>query len=294
MNETLSRIGVGVVLTILILLSIPTHCVAITGIQEGHRELSEILDENSEIEYRIEAAFIREWNYTVEGDHIRTHNGTLFYEAKVDNEISITIDIVEIDERITLQVHYEANTPTGYYIDTSYIVELNPETGYCIIKNGPLEGFYGRLSLFFNYEYPDIGMSISSIAEKEIVVTGFGGKRGIEIMEEYQTAQRYNCSYNDTVDGEVTHDRYYEEDTSLLCRGFGAISDLILLGMANISYAHGFMYLEDTNIELGDPFWVPFDPGAYALPILGVVGIGIFVVFYILIYKAQRRQDHHS
>ncbi|MBS3794181.1 MAG: hypothetical protein KGY80_04750 [Candidatus Thorarchaeota archaeon] len=69
---------------------------------------------------------------------------------------------------------------------------------------------------------------------------------------------------------------------------------MTLLGMANISYAHGFMHLEDTNIELGEPFWVPVDPGAYALPILGVVGVGIFAVFYILIYRAQRRQHNRS
>jgi hypothetical protein len=294
MNERLSKSGIGVVLAILIILSIPTRCIAIAGVQAKPKELSEILDENSEIKYRIEAAFIREWNYTVEGDRIRTYNGTLFYERGVFNKILITLDVIEIDERITIQVHYEANTPTGYYMDTSYTVELNPETGYCIIRNGPLEGFYGRLSLFFNYEYPDVGMTISSIAERNIIVTGFAGRRGIEIMEEYQTAQRYNCSYNDTVDGEVTHDRYYEEDTSLLCKAGGAISDLLLLGMANISYTHGFMYLEDTNIELGDPFWVPVDPGAYALPILGVVGVGIFAVFYVLIYRAQRRQDHRS
>ncbi len=294
MNQTKSRISTLVAFAILALLSIPTQCMATTGSQEGHRELSEILDENSEIEYRIEAAYIREWNYTVEGDLIRTYNGTWFYETKVDNEVSITIEVVEIDERITLQIHYEANTPTGYYIDTSYTVELNPETGYCIIKNGPLEGFYGRLSLFFNYAYPDVGMAVSSVAERNIIVTDFAGKRGIEILDEYQTARRYTCSYNDTVDGEVNHSRYYEEDTSLLCKADFAISDLILLGMANISYAHGFMYLEDTNIDLGEPFWVPVDPGAYALPILGVVGVGIFAVFYVLIYRAQRRQRNRS
>ncbi|MBD3159844.1 MAG: hypothetical protein GF309_13760, partial [Candidatus Lokiarchaeota archaeon] len=152
MQRVLLRVAVGAILASLVVLSIPTQCIAITGIQAKPKELSEILDENSEIKYRIEAAYIREWNYTVEGNHIRTYNGTLFYETKVDNEVSITIDIVEIDERITLQIHYEANTPTGYYIDRAYTVELNPDTGYCIIKNGPLEGFYGRLSLFFNYE----------------------------------------------------------------------------------------------------------------------------------------------
>jgi hypothetical protein len=293
-RRALFRVVIVVILANPILLWIPSQCVATTRIQERHKQLSEILDENSEIEYRISASLIRQWNYTVEESHIRTHNGTLYYEREVENEILIRIEVIEVDERISLQIDYEANTPTGYYIDTSYIVELNPETGYCIIRNGPLEGFYGRLSLFFNYVQPDVGITISSIAESEILVTRLLGKSGIQIMDEYQTAERYNCSHNDSVIGEVNHLRYYESDTSLFCRAVGSISDLILLGMANISYAYGFLYLESTNIELGEPFWVPIDPGAFIAPFLAISGITIFGVLYVLIYRAQRKQNRYS
>ncbi len=245
----------------------------------------------SYLEYDIRADIIREWNYTIDDMSISTHNGLIYYEPETSGTITIRLDVTNIlpDDKIEVVLSYSAETPFGYEIDTKILLNLNPMTGECDIRNGSLAGFEGILTLLYNDENPYSGTVISYLDSLNVTIQTPPDTVGINILDEYQITKVYDCIHLDLVDEQVQHQRYYDEDTAILTRAFGSIGDRILLGLANISYVSGLMDLVSTNLDLGDALIVPINPSAYSAIFIGIGGIAFFGIIYVLVYRAQRR-----
>ncbi|MHA1882486.1 MAG: hypothetical protein ACTSUO_05520 [Candidatus Thorarchaeota archaeon] len=245
----------------------------------------------SYLEYNIRADIIREWNYTIDDMSIHTHNGSLYYEPEVSGMITIRLNVTNIlpDNKLEIVVSYFADTPIGYEIDTKILLNLNPMTGECNIRNGSLIGFEGILTLLYSEENPPPGTVISQLDSLNVTIPSTDIDVGINILDEYQIARVYDCFNYDSVDGRLQHQRYFDEDTAIYTRAFGDIGDSVLLGLANISYVVGLMDLVSTNLDLGVALVVPIDPAAYSAIFVAIGGIAFFLIMYVMFYRSQRR-----
>jgi len=250
---------------------------------QNETEIHPLLAEGTFFSYTITTGFIREWNYTIDGSSLITHNGSAFYAPQVSSTINIRIEFIT---DTTISVRYRASTDVGYNVDYTIEAEYDSDTGQISITNGSLSGFSGTVGLFSNEGWINGVSTISEIGSWNVTSEITQENVPIEVIGEYQTFSEYICTSYDSVDGEITHHRRYDSDTGLLLQSSNAISDPFISGLGNISYFVGQLVLTDTNFDLGPPQII--NPISIQL-ILGIAAIGVFGVLYVAFYKAQRK-----
>lgn len=249
------------------------------------------------LEYLLDTHIIVLWNYTVDDQGaIKTLPGQVLYTEErgqaMQNEIQVRVDILgDIDlDPVTLLISYNANTSTGYVTDYSIRVSYHSKSGQCTIENGTLAGRSGIFHLFLD-SVTDGPLVISEFADLNASARLIDNDFTEPVLGESQECSQYACQFSHIVDGNVTHRRDYDKDTRVLVLAGGGVSDFILLGLGNISYAVGTLTLVGTSLDLG----APVSPPNADVP--AVVGIGVFGSFgamYVVLYRAQRSKKTHK
>ena len=158
-------------------------------------------------------------------------------------------------------------------------------SGHCTITNGSLSGVSGILILFDYGQITKAGI-ISSFAGEMIAADKSDNDVKCKILGEWQYTSEYACRMTHIVDGRVHHTRNYDKDHHLLVHASGGISDFILLGNANISYAVGSLGIVDTSLNLGFPCNAP---SIATVPITAIAAGIVFISIYVSSYRMQRR-----
>jgi hypothetical protein len=252
---------------------------------------------STSLEYLLDTHIIVLWNYTVD-DHgvIKTVPGQVFYREEggqaVRNEVRIRVDILgDIDsDSVTMVIRYNANTSAGYIANYSIRVSYSLNSGQCVIENGTFTGRNGVLHLFLDRvsEGPFV---ISGLADLNASARLVDDDYTDSVLEASQACSQYTCQFLHIVDGNVTHSRDYDNDAHVLVRAGGGVSDFVLLGLGNISYAVGTLTLVGTNLDLGAPV---SSPDTAVPAILGIGVFGTFGFMYVILYRAQRSPKTHG
>jgi hypothetical protein len=248
------------------------------------------------LEYLLDTHLIVLWNYTIdEYGLLETIPGLVLYENEDEPPVLDGIHIrVEISEYTGLDsaimaLTYSANIPTKYIGNQSIIIDYSFESGSCEIRNGTFSNRTGVFWLFANYLHE---LTVISRVSDQIVRVGSVDYSYMDIvLDEQQECFQYVCMFSHIVDGNVSHHRVYDKDTHVLVSATGGVSDFILLGLDNISYAVGHLSLIDTNLALGTPVKLQ----KMGIPAaIGVGSFGTFAVLYFFIYRAQRSKRSYS
>ncbi|MFW9845463.1 MAG: hypothetical protein ACFFD6_01840 [Candidatus Thorarchaeota archaeon] len=222
------------------------------------------LEPGSFLEYTLSTQLLVLWNYTLNDGAIVTRDEISSREVlltpALTHEITITLDVIEekMSGVLTLQAKYESPSILGHFFNGVFELSYAPETGTCTILNGSLAGQTGIMNLVSRAAWSSEEVIISSLDRN---ITGRQTAPGegdfiCTVKGEQQLCQVYGCEYYDSVDGNVGHSRYYDADSRLLVHASRDITDRILLGLVNISYADYRLELTGTNIDLGPAYSV--------------------------------------
>ncbi|MFQ5832504.1 MAG: hypothetical protein ACE5H4_07370 [Candidatus Thorarchaeota archaeon] len=275
-----------IVLTLLIL---GNHPVYISSTTQKSLSLTESLDVESYLEYQLSTHIMVLWNYTLDEGVIHTYPGEVLYSETESVVVTIRIDVLAEPAPGTFSVliGFRADTEIGYKTRHSVLADYSPQSGACTIMNGTLENQSGILRLFSDDNWPENDIVVSSLGNLHVGAELAKNDDVRMVMGEAQVTASYDCDHMHIVDGVVSHSRNYDKDSHVLVKAGGGIADMILLGLANLSYCVGGLDLIDTNLDLGPPFEESLTS---PLSVLGPVFIGVFVVFYALFYRAQRKR----
>ncbi len=253
------------------------------------------LEVGSFLEYTLSTQIVVLWNYTLANGIVVTRDGILSREVlstpALTHEIIITFDVVEEEtsDVFIMGVTYQGPSILGHFFDGVFQLSYSPSTGVCTIRNGSLAGQTGIMNLVSRNAWSSEGFVISSLDRNVTAQQAPPGGAGsiCTVKGERQICQEYDCKYYDSVDGEVRHSRSYDTDSGLLVRASGSITDRILLGLVNISYADYRLVLTDTNIELGPAYSV-----AAALAIQGALMLsGAAAIIAVCVMWRRRRSS---
>jgi len=274
---------------VLTLLILGNHPVYVSSTTQKSLSLNNPLDVENYLVYQLNTHIMVLWNYTLNEKVINTYPGEVLYSENESGVVTIRIDVLAepVPGIFSILIGLHADTEIGYNTHHSVLADYSPQTGVCEIMNGTLEDHSGILCLFSDDNWPDKDVVVSSLDDL-YVDAAFAGNDDVRmVMGEPQVTTSYNCDHVHIVDGDVRHSRNYDKDSHVLVKAGGGVADIILLGLANLSYCVGSLDLIDTNLDLGPPFEQSLTS---PLSILGPMFIGVFIVFYALFYRAQRKR----
>lgn len=251
---------------------------------QNETKMHSLLEADTFFSYTVTTGAIREWNYSIDGSSIISHNGVIFYAPYISSTILIRIEFIT---DTTISIRFQASTDVGYNIDNSVEAEYDSNTGVISILNGSLSGFSGITSLFSNSEWKSGESKISELSMWNVTAEFIQDYLPIKILNESQICSEYNCTSYDAVDGNISHRRLYDRDTGILLESLGAFSDPFILGLANISYLGGSVTLTDTNFDLGPPEIID----SRFVVIAAIVVVAILSIVFI---RARRRASQDA
>lgn len=238
------------------------------------------------MEYEVNCSIIVLWNYTMNNEDIISYPGDVIYKVGAFTQIRIKITLSSMldQEWKSVVIQYLVHSQLEYNISYQASGQYSLNTGDYTPEEGSFEG---QLFVFRLYDSDVLGTDFTISSLGTLSVTGeYKGMIEWRYQDEnWQNARRYNCVFNHIVDGEVSHTRYYDENSDLLLWARGGISDYVLFGLVNISYVVGELVLVDTNIDLGSSHGAPV---LFSLPLVGVGALVVFLACYVTVYRIQR------
>ncbi|OLS20518.1 MAG: hypothetical protein ThorAB25_28110 [Candidatus Thorarchaeota archaeon AB_25] len=252
----------------------------------GFQRTTQNISNTNFMEYEVNCSIIVLWNYTMNDEDVISYPGDVIYDVGTFSQILIkimlssTVDRDWISSVIQYQVYSQLEYNLSYQVSGQYSLttgDYTPEE----------DSFVGQLLVFRLFDSG--GLSTDSVMSSlgTLSVTGeYMGMTEWKYQDEnWQNVRRYNCEFNHIVDGEVSHTRYYDEDSGLLLWARGGISDYVLLGLVNISYVVGELALIDTSIDLGLSH---ANPVLFSPPLVGIGALVVFLACYVTVYRIQR------